>query len=269
VSADVPFSPEVLWSRYAASRSEEDRNRLVVHYAPLVKYVGGRFAATLPSHVDLDDLLSDGTIGLVTAVERFDPTRSVDFAAFAISRIRGAMIDGLRSLDWLPRLIRAQVAELETCTQRLYAALGRPPTTAELSVELGITTEEVAARRRHQDDARQVPLPPAEFIDERRPAERRYEVVDPTQLSPELVRELRSMPERHQVLVALYYFERLTMAEIGTVLGVTESRVSQLHQQIRRQLRDRISATGQDPSASRRDTERAPTPGCSHVSRTA
>lgn len=232
---------ESLWREYAETRGEQQRNCLVVHYGPLVKYVAGRFASTLPPHVDVDDLISDGTVGLVTAVERYDPARSIDFATFAIRRIRGAMIDGLRALDWLPRAVRAQVKELETCTQLLYAELGRTPTTAEVAHALGVAPAEVGTRRRHRDQAQHVPLRTGEThhgaVTEQRSAGRPEDTVPRS-----LVRELWRLPEREQVLMALYYYERLTMAEIGLVLGVSESRVSQLHQRIRVELRDRLTA---------------------------
>lgn len=245
-------SPDDLWGRYVAHRSEEDRNRLVLHYAPLVKYVAGRLAATMPRHVEMDDLLSDGTIGLVSAVERFDPDRTIDFASFSISRIRGAMIDGLRRLDWLPRQVRSQITELEACTQRLCAALGRPPTMAELATDLGISVEEVGARQRHRDEARQLPLPAVDAIEDEHLAADRYGAAEPAQLPQAVVRELRGLPERDQVLIALYYYERLTMAEIGVVLGVTESRVSQLHQQIRRDLHARVTGAAAQVTGTRR-----------------
>ncbi|WP_435744815.1 FliA/WhiG family RNA polymerase sigma factor [Nocardioides sp. SYSU DS0663] len=232
---------EALWEAYAASSAEDDRNRLLVHYAPLVKYVAGRLAATLPTHVDVDDLLSDGTIGLVTAVERFDPTRSTDFADFAIKRVRGAMIDGLRSWDWLPRTMRSQVKELEAATERLYAELGRPPTDREVATALGIAVDEVGTRQRYRDEARAVPLPMTDVVTRSVAGDGDVPVGAEERLPAVLVRELRCLPERDQVLMALYYFERLTMAEIGRVLGVSESRVSQLHHRIRRELRSRLA----------------------------
>lgn len=231
-----------LWQQYAEGRAGEDRNRLVVHYAPLVKYVAGRFAGTLPPHVDIGDLYSEGMIGLLGAVERFDPGRSVDFAGFAVGRIRGAMVDGLRVLDWLPRTARAQVRDLEISTQRLYAELQRTPTAEEVALRLGLDPVEVGARQRQLAQSRPVPLV-VEDVD----AVLTQAAVDQggeTQLPRTLVRALRSLPERDQVLVALYYYERLTMAEIGQVLGVSESRVSQLHQQLRQEIRRRVSSMG-------------------------
>lgn len=229
-----------LWRDYGESRSEECRNRLVVQYAPLVKYVAGRLAASLPPHVDVDDLYSDGAVGLVRAVERYDPERGVDFPTFAISRIRGAMVDGMRELDWLPRSARTRVTELETCTQRLYAELQRPPTSAELARSMGIGESEVAARRQLLARSRPVPL---ELVDPGSSAEPAQGQGPPT-LPRGLVRAVRTLPERQQVLMALYYYERLTMAEIGQVLGISESRVSQLHRDVRRTLRDRMHGGG-------------------------
>lgn len=235
---ETDHSVDALWERFKSAGDLEARDRLVVHYSPLVKFVAGRVRSGLPPSVDGNDLVSDGVIGLMDAVDKFEPERGLQFQTYAVQRIRGAIVDGLRSSDWVPRSVREKIRDIDAAQSRLEARLGRPASDAEIAAELDLSVEElrkvysltahtsvVSFESVHDDDAprAQVDLPGAD-----------------DDLPPGFLRAVRELPERDQVVVALYYWERFTLAEIGQVLGVTESRVSQLHSRATMQLRRKL-----------------------------
>jgi RNA polymerase sigma factor for flagellar operon FliA len=243
-----------LWRRYKASADERARERLVVAYSPLVKYVAGRMSSGLPAHVEEADLISYGLGGLISAIDRFDLTREIKFETYAISRIRGAIIDELRTLDWVPRSVRARAREFERANMKLEARLQRAPTDEEMSSELGITVDDF------QDALLQISTSTIVALDELwsvsdstgdsvslldtipdRGAPDPQAVVDQSELRDRIADAIAALPEREKLVIALYYYENLTLREIGEVLGVTESRVSQLHTKAVLRLRSKLS----------------------------
>jgi RNA polymerase sigma factor for flagellar operon FliA len=231
-----------LWRRCKEDGDERARERLVVAYSPLVKFVAGRMASGLPSHVEEADLISYGLLGLIGAIERFDPSREIKFETYAVSRVKGAIIDELRSLDWVPRSVRAKARDVEKAHQKLENTLQRAPTEEEMAEELGIGLEDLRATLLDianssvlaledlwtiaDPDGGQVSL--IDTIRDPRAADPEAEL-DTAQLKDRLAEAISSLPERERLVVALYYYENLTLREIGEVLGVTESRISQLH----------------------------------------
>jgi RNA polymerase sigma factor for flagellar operon FliA len=243
-----------LWRRYKASADERARERLVVAYSPLVKYVAGRMSSGLPAHVEEADLISYGLGGLISAIDRFDLTREIKFETYAISRIRGAIIDELRTLDWVPRSVRARAREFERANVKLEARLQRAPTDEEMSSELGITVDDF------QEALLQISTSTIVALDELwsvsdstgdsvslldtipdRGAPDPQAVVDQSELRDRIADAIAALPEREKLVIALYYYENLTLREIGEVLGVTESRVSQLHTKAVLRLRSKLA----------------------------
>jgi RNA polymerase sigma factor for flagellar operon FliA len=231
-----------LWRRYKSDGDEGARERLVVAYSPMVKFVAGRLGAGLPSHVEDADLISYGLVGLIGAIERFEPERGIKFETFAMTRIRGAIIDELRSLDWVPRSVRSRAREIETAQAKLEHQLQRAPTEAELAAKLNMTEAELQSALLEianssvyaldelwtvsDSSGDQVSLLDTIADDS---AADPQEALASTEVKDLLTEAISSLPEREQLVVALYYYENLTLREIGEVLGVTESRVSQLH----------------------------------------
>jgi RNA polymerase sigma factor FliA len=243
-------SIEYWWERWHASRDATSRDRLIVHYSPLVKFVAGRVGAGLPSSVDSGDLVSAGIFGLIDAVERFDPERGVKFETFAVPRIRGAVLDGLRSLDWVPRSVRSRAREVEAAFSELEGRLGRAPSDDELATHLKLSGDELARWLTSIASTTVGPLDRA-LAAGAEPRALTGETPDSPSATVEehevrrLVKvEVRRLPERERTVMTLYYDEGLTLAEIGSVLGVTESRISQIHTKAVLQLRSRLSATG-------------------------
>ena len=228
---------EDCWQRWFDRRDPIARDRIIVHYSPLVKFVAGRVGAGLPNSVDSGDLVSAGVFGLIDAVERFDPARGVKFETFAVPRIRGAVFDGLRSLDWVPRSVRSRAREVENAFQDLEGKMGRGPTDEELAVHLKISATEFQKWLASIASTTVGPLDRALVAG-----------VEPRVEEGEVKRlvkvELRRLPEREKLVLTLYYDEGLTLSEIGSILGVTESRVSQIHTKAVLHLRARLSATG-------------------------
>lgn len=229
-----------LWMRYKLRDDKAAREALIVQYAPLVKYVAGRVSVNLPKNVDEGDLIGYGSLGLLDAVERFDPGRGVKFETYAIARIRGAMIDGLRSMDWVPVSVRQRNRILEETVRDLENRLGRSATDAEIAWEAGITVEEYHARL--QDMASSAILSLEDVLGGYDDADnnRRTEVRDDRAPDPvdeavwssrkeSLAGAIDRLPDREKLVVALYYFEGLTVKEIAHILKVSPSRVSQLH----------------------------------------
>jgi RNA polymerase sigma factor FliA len=231
-----------LWRRYKGEGDASARERLVVAYSPMVKFVAGRLGAGLPSHVDDADLISYGLMGLIGAIERFDPERGIKFETFAMTRIRGAIIDELRSLDWVPRSVRSRAREIEAAQAKLEHELQRAPSEAELAKKLGLTEDELQTSLLEIANSSVYALDELwtisdssgdsvsllDTISDPR-ADDPQESLASSEVKDRLTEGISGLPEREQLVIALYYYENLTLREIGEVLGVTESRVSQLH----------------------------------------
>ncbi len=231
-----------LWATYKSNGERQFRDRLILHYAPLVKYVAGRVRSGLPNNVDSADLVSYGMFGLIDAIDKFDIERQIKFETYAINRIRGAIIDELRSLDWVPRSVRSKALDLERAHAELEVELKRAPSERELAARMGITRADLAKLMSQVSFTNVVALDDIThggadrgdkmtlgdlLEDPRAPdPEAEYEAEEMKML---LAEQISKLPEREKVVLTLYYYERLTLAEIGSVLGVTESRVSQIH----------------------------------------
>jgi len=246
-----------LWRRYKATGDEKARERLVVAYSPLVKYVGGRMASGLPAHVEEADLISYGLVGLISAIKRFEPERDIKFETYAITRIKGAIIDELRSLDWVPRSVRSRARDIERANSKLEHQYQRAPSDEEMAVELEMSVDDF------QEALLQISHSTVAALDELwtvsdtsgdqvslldtlqdHDAPDPAQVMDATDMKDRVADAIARLPEREKLVVALYSYENLTLREIGEVLGVTESRVSQLHKKAVLRLRGRL--TGDD-----------------------
>ena len=247
-----------LWRSYKVDGDERARERLVVAYSPLVKFIAGRMASGLPSHVEDADLVSYGLLGLIGAIERFDLEREIKFETFAVARIKGAIIDELRSLDWVPRSVRSRARDVERAHAALEASLGRAPTDEEMAVKLEMTVDEFRDALLEIANSSVLALDDLWTFADPEGGGGQISVLDtiqdPNALDPEreantaelkdrLADAIESLPERERLVIALYYYESLTLREIGEVLGVTESRVSQLHTKAVLALRSRFQAT--------------------------
>jgi RNA polymerase sigma factor FliA len=231
-----------LWRRCKDEGDDRARERLVVAYSPLVKYVAGRMSAGLPSHVEEADLISYGLLGLIGAIERYEPEREIKFETFAVSRIKGAIIDELRSLDWVPRSVRAKARDIEKAHSKLENNLQRAPSEEEMAKELGMSEDDLRdglleianSSILALDDLWTVADPAGgqisllDTIRDPNAVDPQAEI-DAAELKDRLAEAIESLPDRERLVIALYYYENLTLREIGEVLGVTESRVSQLH----------------------------------------
>lgn len=227
----------------------------MVAYSPLVKYVAGRMSSGLPAHVDEADLISYGLGGLIFAIERFDLSREIKFETYAITRIRGAIIDELRSLDWVPRSVRARAREIERVNMKLEARLQRAPTDEEMAAELKVDVEEFHEALLQISNSTIVALDELWNVSDSsgdqvslldtipdHGAPDPQAVVDQGELRDRIADAIAALPEREKLVIALYYYENLTLREIGEVLGVTESRVSQLHTKAVLRLRSKLGS---------------------------
>ena len=228
-----------IWAEYRATGEAGLRNRLVLQYAPLVKYVAGRLRTRMPDSVDPDDLVSDGVLGLMDAIERFEPARGLSFQTFAVPRIRGAIIDGMRSMDFVPRSVRDKLRTVQRAQVSLEERLGRVPEDVEVAREVGIPVQQLRDLSR-QANSNHANLDDFDLADELSSAADHQ--VEQGDVNASLMRVVDQLAERDQVIIALYYFEGLTLAEIGQVLGVTESRVSQVHRRATTTLREKLVA---------------------------
>ena len=257
---------KALWREFRKTDDKAIRDRLILTYAPLVKFVAGRLGSGLPAHVDENDLVSYGLLGLIGAIERYDPDRDVKFETYAITRIKGAIIDELRAMDWVPRSVRARAREIERAMASLEAQLHRAPTDAEIAEKIGITEEEledsltdisrssIAALDEvwtiSSSGGDQVAL--IDTIEDTEGPEPQA-ALDETETREALAESIAALPEREKLVITLYYYEELTLREIGDVLGVTESRVSQLHTKAILRLRSRLAGVQARPLARRVD----------------
>jgi RNA polymerase sigma factor for flagellar operon FliA len=242
-----------VWLEYRRTKDQKLRDRLILTYAPLVKYVAGRLGSGLPAHVDDEDLASYGLLGLIGAIERFDPMREIKFETYALGRIKGAIIDELRSLDWVPRSVRSRARQIERTIGELESKLGRAPNDEEIAGKLGVSQEEL------DDDLFQISRTSIAALDELWTVSAGGDQVslidtiedtagpspttalDETELREAMADAIAGLPEREKIVITLYYYEELTLREIGEVLGVTESRVSQLHTKAVLRLKARLS----------------------------
>ncbi len=257
----MPEDTQGLWREYRRSRDQALRDRLILTYAPLVKFVAGRLGSGLPAHVEENDLVSYGLLGLIGAIERYDPDRDVKFETYAIARIKGSIIDELRALDWVPRSVRARARDIERAIAALEARLHRAPTDEEIAQKLGITQGEledsltdisrssIAALDElwtiSSASGDQVSL--METIEDPQGPEPQSALAQ-TELREALGEAIARLPEREKLVITLYYYEELTLREIGEVLGVTESRVSQLHTKAILRLKARLAGSPARPT---------------------
>jgi RNA polymerase sigma factor for flagellar operon FliA len=239
-----------LWRAYIAHRDETARQKLIIHYAWLVRHVLGRLAVALPSTLDFDDLLGHGTVALVEAVDRFEPDRGVRFETYAAQRIRGAILDAVRAMDTVSRPARRRMRWLSDATVQLSRALGRVPSDEELAEFLGVNVSELWRHYRHLGTSL-ISLDAVPVIDDEEAAPNHEVYADARQVDPAdaavrsewvgVIREaIGELPEREQLVLALYYNEGLNLREIGEVLGLSESRVCQLHSKALLFLRGRL-----------------------------
>jgi len=250
---DSAASVAEIWADYKQHGTREARERLILHYAPLVKFVAGRVAAGLPQNIEQSDLVSYGIFGLIDAIDKFDPARGYKFETYAISRIKGAIIDELRSIDWVPRSVRAKARAIERAYSKLENELRRSPEDREVATELGMSEDELATILSQISFVGIVALDEllsasadrsggatvGDTIADR--TNNPVEAFESEEMRHVLADAINRMPDRERLVLTLYYYEGLTLAEIGSVLGVTESRVCQIHTKSILQLRGRLS----------------------------
>ena len=232
--------------------SPEERSRLINEFAPLIKYIANRIAMRLPPHIDINDLINAGVIGLIDAIEKFDANKQIKFKTYAEFRIRGAILDELRSMDWVPRSVRQKARKVEEAYARLEAALGRPASDEEVASEMGIDmdtfyrllSDTASVSLLSLDDLGEDDTEPSkrnllEYImqDEKDWPSHRMGINEIRELVAETI---KSLPEKERMVISLYYYDELTMKEIGHVLKFTESRVSQIHTKSILRLRSKM-----------------------------
>ncbi|HHU51492.1 MAG TPA: RNA polymerase sigma factor WhiG [Firmicutes bacterium] len=245
---------ERLWREFTESKSETAREALILEYAPLVKYVAGRIAIGLPPNVEFDDLVSSGIFGLMDAIDKFDPERGIKFETYAIARIRGSILDSLRSNDWIPRSVRQKAKDLERVTLELENRLGRYATDQEISEALHITLpefyqmlsevscttlgslDELWITRKPDDDNVRV----LDLVENEGSSDPEIQV-EIEELKSALFQAIDNLSERERMVITLYYYEGLTLKEIGKILEISESRVSQIHTKAIFRLQGRLS----------------------------
>ena len=240
-----------LWRAYRDEPTAERRERLILRYAPVVKFVAGRMAVGMPNHVDRADLTSYGMFGLLDALEKFDVDAGVKFETYASRRIRGAIVDELRSMDWVPRSVRRKAREIERAIAQLQTELHRPPSEEEIAERLEISVEQLA------DDLTQVSMTSIAALDGALTSvdgdsisiidtvvddtfDTPHEAIDEHVMRDLLSGAVDRLSERERTVIALYYFEGMTLRQVGEIIGVTESRVCQIHSKAILGLRSRL-----------------------------
>lgn len=229
-----------LWDEYIDTQKPQARDKLLLKYLPLVKYVAGKMMVSLPSSVDYDDLVSAGVIGLIGALDRFDRTMGVKFETFVLPRIRGAILDELRKMDWAPRSLRAKARKLERTIAELERELGRAVSDHEVARRLRMNSDDFVSLLREVNSASLVSLDGTDNEDaehvssmydvvENPLADNPVKNIEKEEIKKLLIQTIEQLPEQEKIVMALYYYEELTLREIGQVLHITESRVSQIH----------------------------------------
>jgi RNA polymerase sigma factor for flagellar operon FliA len=252
VSQGRAMTNQTVWENYKKTLDTDTRDKMLKQYLPLVKNVASRMALGFPKSVEINDLVNTGVIGLIEAFNNFDPGRGVKFETYAVPRIRGAILDELRALDWVPRSTRAKSREIEKAMTKLENALGRSPSEGELAKQLNISTDELLSALgdvssttllsldeliSREDDNRQVPR--IETV-ENAAADNILTDIERKELRVFLINSISGLTEQERLVVALYYYEELTLKEIGEVMLISESRVSQIHTKAVLRLRQMI-----------------------------
>lgn len=243
-----------LWEEYSRKPSTELRDRLIVEYADLVKVVAGRMSMYLGRNVEYDDLVGYGVFGLIESVDRFNPTKNVKFETFASQRIRGAILDQIRKLDWLPRSVRQKQKNYETAKSELASSLGRTPTADELAKKMGLTVDEIAGLEADTELSSLVSLD--DYLeqgsevgnDEARgnsdhgivSYESPETKVEKEELKQTIVDAINELTEKEKTVISLYYYDEMNLREISNIMSVSESRVSQLHSKALVKLKNKL-----------------------------
>ena len=234
--------------------SVENREAVIKEYAPMVKYVANRIAMRLPPHVEVDDLISVGVLGLIDAIDKYDSTRGAKFKTYAEFRVRGAILDELRSMDWVPRSVRQKASSMDGVVQKLQNKLGRPPEDDETAKEMGISLDELFTTL---NETKSMPILSLEDLGIAKESGEQQSLLDClagkndadpqthlrlVELKEIIASAIDTLPEKERLMISLYYYEELTMKEIGGVLGITESRVSQIHSKAVFRLRNKLKS---------------------------
>ncbi len=257
MAIDTEVELESVWASFKEHGHQHDRDQLIVYYAPLVKYVAARVAAGLPQSVDQSDLVSYGMFGLIDAIAKFDPGRGYKFETYAISRVKGAILDELRSIDWVPRSVRTKAKSVERAMSKLEAKLHRSPSDDEIAEELDLSIDQLNGLYSQISSVGLVALDEMlsgnggesltlgdTLADRNDGPGGVFEQVETRQL---LAQAINRMTDREKIVLTLYYYEGLTLAEIGRVLGVTESRVCQIHTKAVLSLKSRLTMMEREP----------------------
>jgi len=242
-----------LWKEYKKAKSSAIRDKFIRQYMPLVKYVAGKLAVGLPSSVEYDDLVGFGQFGLLDAIEKFDPDKNVKFKTYAVTRIRGAIFDELRQLDWIPRSVRQKSKEIEDTISDLEAKLGRTASDTEIAKQLGVTEDEYHQTVMKVSGTSVLSVSDVWYSgNDNDHLSIGDSIESPSSLNPDVIVEreeirrvitqaINELPEKEKMVIVLYYHEDLTFKEIGQVLDVSESRISQLHSKANLRLRSKLT----------------------------
>ena len=246
-------SEDELWQRYRKTKDPSIRETFIKQYAPLVKYVAGKVAMGMPQNVEFDDLVGYGVFGLMDAIDKYDPEKNVKFKTYAVTRIRGAIFDELRQIDWVPRSVRQKTREIEAVISSLEAQLGRTASDNEVAAALGINESEYLKTIQKISGTSILSLNDVWFSgDESDKISIGDSIESPSSLNPDVIVEkdeirrviveaINDLPDKEKKILVLYYYEDLTLKDIGRVLEVTESRVSQLHTKAILRLRSKLT----------------------------
>jgi RNA polymerase sigma factor for flagellar operon FliA len=244
---------EELWHQYKKKKDSKLRDYFVKKYAPLVKYVAGKVAVGMPSNVEFDDLVGYGVFGLFDAIEKFDPAKHVKFKTYAVTRIRGAIFDELRSIDWVPRSVRQKARQVEESVRKLESSLGRPATDKEIAKDMGMSSKDFEKMMMKISGTSILSLNEVWYSGEENDKISISDSIEsPQSLNPDTIVEkdeikrviieaINELPDKEKKVLVLYYYEDLTLKEIGQVLEVTESRISQLHTKAIMRLRAKLT----------------------------
>jgi len=247
-----------LWEEYIKTKDNQIRDYFVIKYAPLVKYVAGKVSMGMPQNIEFDDLVSYGVFGLIDAINKFDPIRAIKFKTYAMTRIRGAIFDELRSIDWIPRSIRQKAKQVEQVISELENKLGRTVEDEEIAKEMGISPGELQSLLNKLSGTSMISLNDIWYMGDESDELSILETLEaPNSMNPDVLIEkeeirdliidaIKKLPEKEKKVIVLYYYEDLTLKEIGEVLSVTESRVSQLHTKAIMRLRGRLGRIKSD-----------------------